>query len=366
MSGQPLFVTRKFPPSVGGMETLAAGVWRVVSQEWPTAALIANGGSNRRLPWWVPLALVRTVWLVVTRRAGFVLTGDALLYALVSPVLHLLRVPHATMVMGLDVTYDNRVYRAVVHTALRRAPSVIAISEATAQAAREFGVPAARTHVVRLGVPAPTVTVEDRAARRADLGRAAGVPADAVVLATLGRLVRRKGARWFVEEVLPELRESVHYVVAGSGPESEAVAAAARTAGVEARVHLLGAVDDDLREAVLQGADIFVQPNIRVAGDMEGFGLVTIEAALRGTPVVAAALEGILDAVVDGSTGALVPAEDADAWAERLRGLTSDRAALVALGQTFRANAQARYGQQAMHDALVALIRFEAPPPSAA
>lgn len=356
MSGQLLFVTRKFPPSVGGMETLAAGVWRVVSQEWPNAKLIANEGSNRRLPWWVPLALARTVGLVVAGRAGFVLTGDALLYALLSPVLHLLRVPHATMVMGLDVTYENRLYRSVVHTALRRAPSVIAISGATAQAAREFGVPAARTHVVRLGVPAPVVTVEDRAARRTDLGAAVGVPADAVVLATLGRLVRRKGARWFVEEVLPALDETVHYVVAGSGPESEAVASAARAAGLSSRVHLLGAVDDELREAVLQGADIFVQPNIRVPGDMEGFGLVTIEAALRGTPVVAAALEGILDAVVDGSTGALVAAEDANAWTQRLRDLTVDRVALVALGQTFRANAQQRYGEQVMRDALVALV----------
>lgn len=356
MSAPPLFVTRKFPPSVGGMETLAAGVWRVVSEQWPGAALISNGGSNRRLPWWVPLALVRTVWLVVTGRAGFVLTGDALLYALLAPVLHLLRVPHATMVMGLDLTFESRAYRAVVHRALRLAPSVIAISEATAHAAEEFGIAPARIHVVRLGVPAPAVSTEHRVARRAQLGKAVGAPADAVLLATLGRLVRRKGARWFVESVMPALDESVHYVVAGSGPDSEPVAQAARTAGVGDRVHLLGAVDDDLREAVLQGADVFVQPNIRVAGDMEGFGLVTIEAALRGTPVVAAALEGILDAVVDGSTGVLVTAEDAAAWVQRLQSLTADRTALTQLGQTFRSNAESRYGEQAMGDALVAIL----------
>ena len=360
MSRRPLFVTRKFPPSVGGMETLAAGVWRVVSAEWPDAALVANGGSNRRLPWWVPLAAARTTWLVASGRAQFVLVGDALLYALLAPLLRLLRVPHATLVMGLDVTYDNRLYRAVVHTLLRRAPSVIAISEATASAARDFGVPAARTHVVRLGVPAPRVTVEERASQRAELGAVAGAPADAVLLATLGRLVRRKGARWFVAQVLGQLDDSVHYVIAGSGPEEDAVVEAARAAGLGSRVHLLGAVDEDLRETVLQGADIFVQPNIRVPGDMEGFGLVTIEAALRGTPVVAAALEGILDAVVDGSTGALVTAEDAQAWAERLGSLASDRSALVALGQTFRANADARYGEQAMREELVAILGLAA------
>jgi phosphatidyl-myo-inositol dimannoside synthase len=212
--------------------------------------------------------------------------------------------------------------------------------------------------VVRLGVPAPAVTASDRAARRAQLCAAAGLGAhlDVVVLATLGRLVRRKGSRWFVEAVLPLLPDHVHYIVAGSGPELEPIRKAARAAGVAARVHLLGAVDDELREAVLQGADVFVQPNIAVPGDMEGFGLVTIEAALRGTPVVAAALEGILDAVVDGETGILLPPQEAQAWADRIRALCTDRGARDALGQTYRAAAETRYGEAAMRDALVAVV----------
>jgi phosphatidylinositol alpha-1,6-mannosyltransferase len=356
MPTRPLFVTRKFPPSVGGMETLASGVWRALAAVRPDASLIAHGGSNRQLPRWLPGAVARTVWRVARRRAGFVLTGDALMYAVLAPFLHLLRVPHATMVMGLDVTFEHRAYRAVVHRALRRAPSVIAISAATARAAREFGVPAERVHVVRLGVPAPIVSATERDASRAELVRLLGLPDDAVVLLTLGRLVRRKGARWFIEQVLPELPDELHYVVAGDGPEAPLLRSAVEAAGLDHRVHLLGSVDDETRELVLRGADLFVQPNIRVPGDMEGFGLVTIEAALRGTPVAAADLEGIKDAVMDGRTGFLLPPEDTGAWVQRIGELAKDRDELGLLGQRFRAAAAERFGEEAMGTTLLELL----------
>jgi glycosyltransferase involved in cell wall biosynthesis len=338
------------------METLAAGVWRTLAVARPDARLIAHGGSNRALPRWLVSALARTSWRVATRQAGFVLTGDALMYAVLAPVLHALRVPHATMVMGLDVTYDNRAYRAVVHRLLRRAPSVIAISEATAAAARGFGVPADRVHVVRLGVSAPSVSRAERSASRQELITRLRLDDDVVLLVTLGRLVRRKGVRWFVQNVLPQLPANVHYVVAGDGPEATPLRAAVGAAGMTERVHLLGSVDDETRELVMRGADLFVQPNIRVAGDMEGFGLVTIEAALRGTPVVASALEGIHDAVIDGETGFLLPPEDADAWARRLRALTTDREQLMVIGQRFRESAAELFGEESMGQALVGLL----------
>lgn len=341
----PVFFTRKFPPSVGGMETLAAGVWRSLLRARPGAVLIAHGGANSRLPLWLPGAVLRLLWLVLRRRVSFVLTGDALAYAIVSPLLRLLRVPHATMVMGLDVTFENRLYRAVVLPPLRRASSVLAISSATAQSAIDVGVPASRVTVIRLGVELPPV------APRVDVREQLGLPADARVLLTLGRLVPRKGALWFATEVLPLLDPSVHYVVAGDGPQRSALEA------VGGNVHLLGRISDDLRETVMRGADLFVQPNIAVPGDLEGFGLVTIEAALRGTPVVAADLEGLKDAVVDDATGILLPSGDAPRWAAELTRLLADPE-LEALGERFRAAAELLYGETTMGDALVAALNL--------
>jgi len=359
MTAQPLFLTRKFPPSIGGMETLAGGVWRSLSATRPGTRLIALGRSNRNLVWWTPWAVTRLAWLLARRRIDLVLTGDALMYAIARPVLRLFRVRNATMIMGLDVTYSNRLYRGIVLPALRKAPAVIAISAATAARAVEVGVPPDRVTVVRLGVGAPDVTAEDRATARVAMCARLGVDENATVLLTVGRLVRRKGAQWLISQVLPRLPESVHFVVAGDGPESDAIRGAVDSNAVTAQVHLLGRVDDEVREELMRGADLFVQPNVVVPGDMEGFGLVTIEAAMRGTPVVASDLEGIKDAVVDGQTGILLPTGDADTWVETLVELTADRGALGSLGARFGKEALARYGEAAMGKSLCETLKIE-------
>ncbi len=162
--------------------------------------------------------------------------------------------------------------------------------------------------------------------------------------------------RWFVDTVLPELPLSVHYVIAGTGPEAQAIRDAARRHALENRVHLLGRVDDNFRENVLRGSDVFVQPNVPVDGDMEGFGLVTIEAALRGTPVLAADLEGLRDAVVTGHTGILLPPADVGAWTAEVTRLVSERTTLPRLGDDFRDAATTLFGEEQMGRQLVDLL----------
>ena len=77
-------------------------------------------------------------------------------------------------------------------------------------------------------------------------------------------------------------------------------------------------------------------PNVQVEGDMEGFGVVMLEAGLCELPVVAAALEGIQDVVTDGANGFLVPPEDPTAFAEQIRVLIRDRELRDLLGERSR------------------------------
>lgn len=348
----PVFVTRKFPPSVGGMETLAAGTWRALTVIEPNASLVAHGGPNRSLIWWFPKAVITTALLILRGRADRILTGDALTYAVLRPVAALTAVPIITMAMGLDVTYENRLYRRVVHPALRKARRIIAISDATRDAVIAAGVTPDRVQVVRLGVAVPDMVPDDRRTSRHEIATGLDLPPGAWQLLTLGRLVRRKGVAWFVSEVLPHLPSTVHYVVAGEGPDLSHIADSARSAGVADRVHLLGRVDDAQRERLMCGADVFVQPNIEVPGDMEGFGLVAIEAGVRGTPVVAASLEGLRDAVVDGRTGALLPSGDSAAWIQALNQLLTAHEEVHELGWSRRAETVALYSENAMEVAL--------------
>ncbi|MFB9956404.1 glycosyltransferase family 4 protein [Cellulomonas denverensis] len=323
MSTATLFITRKFPPAVGGMETLAADVWATLEADGGDRGdrLIAYGGANRWMPLWLPGAVIRLWWLVATRRVRHVLVGDVLLYLLLRPVLALTRVPHAVMAMGKDVVWTPAPYQRWVRAVLPKAPLVLAISSATADTVRSAGANPERVQVVRLGVQVPEL--RDRAQARSELRERWDVPADALTCLTLGWLVRRKGVPWFVDQVLGGLPQVV-YLVAGSGPEAEVIAEAVARHGLSDRVRLLGAVSDGDRELLMAGADVFVQPNISVLGDMEGFGLVAVESAMRGSLVVASELEGLRDAVVDGETGLLVPSGDAEAWTRVIDGLRAD------------------------------------------
>jgi glycosyltransferase involved in cell wall biosynthesis len=142
---------------------------------------------------------------------------------------------------------------------------------------------------------------------------------DRKVLLTVGRLVERKGVCWFIDKVLPELGSSYVYLVAGDGPERGRAQRIVEQRGLREQVHLLGKVTDRDLEALYRTADVFVMPNVPVPGTMEGFGLVALEAASAGVPVVASDLEGIRDAVVDGETGVLVESGNVAAFVDAIK-----------------------------------------------
>ncbi len=349
-----LFATRKFPPATGGMETLAYDTYRALIAAGCRVTLIKKGGADWHHVWWIPMALWQLARVLRRDRPDVVLLGDATANLGAVPVIRLFRVPHATMVMGLDVTLDSSIYRKIAVRHLRWTPLIMAISSATAGAVRAAGVPPEQIRVLRLSVSPPS-GMAPRAEARAALRERYGVPDDAVVLTTVGRLVKRKGVAWLISKVLPRLNRPFVYLVAGGGsPRGRArIERAIQVAGLADRVRLLGRVTEDERELLLRGADLFVQPNIHVYGDMEGFGLVNVEAAVRDLPVLAADIEGIPDAVDDGRTGWLLPSADVAAWRTRLQEVTADLDELVAQGEAFGKEARDRYSPQQFAEVLV-------------
>ncbi len=345
-----LFVTRKFPPSVGGMETLAEQTHRAL-QEHVETILLSLGRSQRHLIWFAPFALLRTFLLLLGARVQHVICGDALMFTLLRPAL-LVHPPKTTvMVMGLDLTYPNALYRRAARATLRRADRVVAISGATAREAERLGVRPSRLAVLNPGLDIPPAN-DEKAAVRARLCERLELDPSSFLLLTLGRLIERKGVDWFIGHVLPQLPPQAFYLVAGTGPSITAIDAAIEKANIGGRVRLLGSSDHARRELLLRGADLFVMPNVPVPGDMEGFGLVAIEAALRGTPVVASRLEGITDAVVEGRTGYLCQPREAAEFVHRIEQLMSDRDELASMSGQVRNEAERRFSFERMVEEL--------------
>jgi glycosyltransferase involved in cell wall biosynthesis len=303
--------------------------------------------------------------MVRRKRVDVVLTGDVVVYLLMYRLLRMMRVRHATMAHGKDIVWDAPGYRRVVQAAITKAPLVLANSSATADVAISAGASPERVHVVRLGVYDPQVTVDDRRAARADLQERYGINDSAVILLTLGRLVRRKGVEWFIREVIPSVPSGVVYLVAGGGEDGPRIAAAAAALADKTCVRILGPVSAGDRELLMRGADIVIQPNLAVAGDMEGFGLVAAEAAIRGPLVLASDLEGLKDAVDDGSTGILLPTGDAGAWVAQIQALVEDETMRNSMADRFSRAAQRRYSMQAMGSELRLLLGLDCPNRSA-
>jgi phosphatidylinositol alpha-1,6-mannosyltransferase len=241
----------------------------------------------------------------------------------------------AAIPVGRDVTLPTPGYRWLVRRVFSALDLVLPISRATADECLARGADPASLHVIPCGVDTGAFAPpRDRAAARRELLRAIGespatVPDDALLLVSVGRHQARKGFQWFADEVMPRLPDNVYYLVTGVGPMTPRIQAAIDRHGLGGRARLLGKVPEDTLRTLYRGGDLFIMPNIHVPGDIEGFGVVMLEAGLCGLPVVAAELEGISDVVREGENGHLAPSRDAEAFARAILRYRGDREALA-------------------------------------
>jgi len=304
-----LFITRKYPPSVGGMQNLSYRLTTEISKR-TAAHVISWGGSQRWLPLFIVWAFIRAWAALIKDSVTLIHLGDPVLAPLGVILRALRRAPVVVNAHGLDVTYPHPLYQAVIPACLRRSERVICISNYTKQECVRRGVPAERCTVIPLGIDvenyATTLPYNERQARVTSWGIG---PLDRHVLLTVGRLVPRKGLVPFVSKALPLLlaqRRDWVYLIVGDGPERAAIETAVEVHGLSRHVRLLGYLDGDALRAAYALADLFVMPNVPVSGNPEGFGLVILEARAAGIPVVAADLEGISEAIGEEEDGTLV------------------------------------------------------------
>ncbi len=325
-------MSRAFPPTVGGIENQNYQLSRWMAASTDTR-IIANGRGRRFLPLFLPWALFRT--LVLLKDFDVLLLGDGVL-AVVGWAMKLVYAkPVISVLHGLDVTYSNPVYQKFwVGTFMSRLDRFIAVSSETARQAMEKGIPGRKI----VSIPNGITTGRPREKHTgAELEAILGMKLhNRKIMLSCGRLVKRKGVAWFCQNVMPELTPDILYVVAGDGPDRERIAGIVARKDLASRVVLLGQVTNEVRDILLNTCDLFLQPNIKVRGDVEGFGLAVLEAASCGMPVVASAIEGLRDAVKDGENGFLVESANPGAWTEKILELLGNEEQRISFGKKAR------------------------------
>lgn len=338
-------VTQDFPPDRGGTQTYALEIARGLAarvEELVVAAPRVPGCEevDARLPFRVVrlpgdhnTVALTSLWPLLRYRhfdLTFHVQWQAALGAWLLGLGGLSR-PMYVAAHGRELVMDfpwplpgaRKIFRWLRRRVLHRAEKVFAVSTPTAELARKLGLPQERVQVV----PNGTDFQRFHPARREV--RSAGKK-----LLTVCRLVPHKGIDTVIE-ALPRLRESipeVHYQIGGEGPDRPRLEALARRLGVEDRVEFLGRVPDSELVELYNSCDLFVLATRPEPPNIEGFGLVFLEAGACEKPVVGTRVGGVIDAVADGETGILVPPSDPKALASALLELLHDPARAHRLG----------------------------------
>jgi len=329
-----LVLTPDFPPEKGGIQIL---VHRVVSS-WtrirPMVVTLDSDDGGRfdlglafpvhrvglgRAGHRIRLVLLNVVAFSVglRRRPDAVLSGHIVMSPAAWLLSRTLRIPFVQYLHGQEIT----VRPALASFAVRHAALSIAVSRHTESLARSCGADPSRVRRIHPGVDPETAAP---AARRRP---------DVIVVARLDE--RYKGHDVLIR-ALPLICACVpqaRLVIVGDGSLRDAFEHLARSLGVADAVVFAGAVDDSERDRLLGEASVFAMPSRQLAaGAGEGFGIVFLEAATRHLPVVAGAVAGTLDAVVDGETGLLVDPRDHLAVADAVIRLLKDGSLARRLG----------------------------------
>ena len=323
-----LIVTQDFPPGAGGIQAYMFELASHFHRRGHHVRVVCPGkpGTPSPLPPDVEVTRVNihTSWLflpMIFRLPGLLREGhyDVVLFAQWQSSLPELFIPRSAknhrsvcLAHGRELlTSVLRPFHGVLcRAAFRRIDVAVPVSRAIEALLREKGQPPGLVARINPGVDPFLFSPgnSDTLRARYELG-------EAPVILAIARLVRRKGSDLLIR-AMPRVLKTVpaaRLVLGGKGPEEAMLRALTRELGIDHAVIFAGRISDDALVDHYRMATLFAMPSRQGPRDVEGFGIVCIEAGACEVPVVATNTGGIADAVVDGETGLLVSQEDVGA-----------------------------------------------------
>lgn len=370
-----LFITHKFPPSIGGMQKQSYELINGIRKHTKTYTIIQSP-TESKVVFFLKLKYRIKKMLDLHSDIEAIHCNDGLIACACIWIKKEYDIPLTATFHGLDIVFPNRLFQKYLVPKLRGLDLVFAVSQATKIECLKRGFNNRQVIEICNGVDHQIESNNRQSNSLNPIHEKYDIDlTDKKIILSIGRSVKRKGFSWFAQKVMPELPSNVYYLIVG--PRSNTKSFFHRVlyllpSDLRSQVELflgypsdddeldeilnipssrsfhLGTLSDEELQNVMELADIFVMPNINVEGDMEGFGLVGLEANLSGKYVVASEIEGITSAIINGSNGMMIPSHCSKSWSTALIKLLGNKRKLSQYGDSAKKYVLQNFGWDKM------------------
>jgi glycosyltransferase involved in cell wall biosynthesis len=199
----------------------------------------------------------------------------------------------------------------------RACDKVAVISENTRNTTLELGGDPDRIVLIYVGIQAPEIKDSDCKVLREEFENEHGIRfgKDRILL-NFGRLIPRKGVAAFLEKGIPLLDPDIKLIIGGDGIDFQKICDIRDRDNLHDRVIILKRPSDEKIAMLRRSADLFIFPNVPFPNDIEGFGMTQLESMYSGVPVVAFAVDALVESVREG--GYLIEPNDYQAFVNQI------------------------------------------------
>lgn len=324
-----LIITRNLPPLIGGMERLNWHIADELSKDHHVT-MISHTEAQKQAPknvkfygvqlyplsLFLVLAFIKTFWVCLTQRPDVLFAGSGLTAPITTFWAKVFGKKSIVYIHGLDIGTNNKLYNLLWIPFIKSAHEIIANSSPTYDICLQKGVNEKKLRIIHPGVSFPPRSRDEQLIQQ--LKNQYNLQ-DKKILISVGRLTERKGLNEFIDFSFSKIVKAIPntvLVIIGDTPNQslnknlqskELILSSAKKHNIENNLIFTGNIsDDEVLSSFYYLADLHIFPVKHIPDDPEGFGMVAIEAAAHGTPTVAFATGGIVDAVKQNESGWLV------------------------------------------------------------
>lgn len=328
-----LLISRNLPPLIGGMERLLQHCVKALTKNYSLTVIGPIGCSQHlsedikvievpaSINKFMLLSLYRAIQETRSTPFKLIIGGSGLTAPNLYLIQSVFKIPAISLVHGLDIVVNSFIYSRIFLPSLRRLNGIIANSKNTRKLCIEHNIDRKKISIIH---PGCSTNITDSIT-----GQNSDIPAPLTLL-YVGRLIPRKGLLKFLEngfELLLQQEPDAKLAIVGDspidslshqGPELQRLVKLCKEKNWSEKVTFLGKVDDITLSQQFKKSDCLIFPLVPTYGDVEGFGMVAVEAAAHGTPTVAFNEGGVSDAIEDNVSGYLVKSGDYKLFVEKI------------------------------------------------